>query len=213
MANTSKRARRYHSPAREQQAGQTRERILGAARRMILNKGFAEATIEAIAREAGVAAPTVYASFGSKRGILQGLMERAAFSSAYTDIVREAMQSDDPETRLRYAAKIARKIFDSLRSESEVLRGAAAVAPEFVREKERLRYERQAGLIKLLEQKGALRPELNATAARDILWTLTSYDTHRRLVVERKWSAGQYEQWLGDTLVLTLLKSKDFKSG
>lgn len=208
MVNTTKRTRKYHSPAREQQAGQTRERILDAARKMILNKGFAEATIEAIAGDAGVAAPTVYAAFGSKRGILQGLMERAAFSSGYTNLVREAMQSDDPETRLRYAAKIARSIFDSLRNESEVLRGATAVAPEFVHEKERIRYERQEGLIKLLEDKGALRPELNVTAARDILWTLTSYDIHRRLVVERKWSADRYEKWLGDTLVRTLLKSE-----
>ena len=166
MANTAKRARKYHSPRREQQASQTRESILDAARKMIVNKGFAEATIEAIAEEAGVAAPTVYAAFGSKQGILEGLMERAAFSSGYTNLVREAMESDDPETRLRYAAKIARRIFDSLRSESEVFRGAAAVAPEFVREKERVRYERQAGLVKLLEQKGALRPELDATAAR-----------------------------------------------
>jgi hypothetical protein len=44
--------------------------------------------------------------------------------------------------------------------------------------------------------------------AHDILWTLTSQDIHRRLVVERKWSSDRYEQWLDDTLVLTLLKSK-----
>jgi len=207
MTYTAKHRRKYHSPTRELQAGQTRDRILDAAKRMIVNKGFPDATIEAIAQEAGVATPTVYAAFGSKRGILRGLMERAAFSSGYANLVREAMQSDDPETRLRYAAKIARSIFDSLRGESEVLRGAAAVAPEFVREKERLRYQRQAGLIKLLEEKGALRPEWNAAAARDILWTLTSYDIHCRLVVERKWSADRYEKWLGDTLVRTLLKS------
>jgi TetR/AcrR family transcriptional regulator, regulator of cefoperazone and chloramphenicol sensitivity len=74
MINTQKRQRKYHSPVREQQAGQTRERILDAARRLILSKGFADATIEGIACEAGVAAPTVYAAFGSKRGIVQGLM-------------------------------------------------------------------------------------------------------------------------------------------
>jgi hypothetical protein len=135
-------------------------------------------------------------------------MERAAFSSAYANLVREAMQSDDPVTRLRYAAKIARRIHDALRSESEVLRGASAVAPDFIREKERVRYERQAGLVKLLREKGALRLEVSETAARDILWTLTSHDIHRRLVVERGWSADRYEQWLGDTLVLTLLKAK-----
>jgi len=108
---------------------------------------------------------------------------------------------------VRYAARIARRIFDSLRSESEVLRGATAVAPDFVRAKERLRYERQGGLINLLEEKSALRPELTAAAARDILWTLTSYEIHRCLVVERNWSADRYEKWLGDTLVLALLKS------
>ena len=207
MINTLKRQRKYHSPVREKQAGQTRKRILDSARRLILNKGFADATIEAVASEAGVAVPTVYAAFGSKRGIVQGLMERAALNSGYAELVREAMRSDDPETRVRYAAKIARRIFDSLRSESEVLRGATAVAPDFVREKERLRYERQGGLINLLEEKSALRPELTAAAARDILWTLTSYEIHRCLVVERKWSADRYEKWLGDTLVLALLKS------
>jgi len=207
MINTLKRQRKYHSPVREKQAGQTRKRILDSARRLILNKGFADATIEAVASEAGVAVPTVYAAFGSKRGIVQGLMERAALNSGYAELVREAMRSDDPETRVRYAATIARRIFDSLRSESEVLRGATAVAPDFVREKERLRYERQGGLINLLEEKSALRPELTAAAARDILWTLTSYEIHRCLVVERNWSADRYEKWLGDTLVLALLKS------
>jgi AcrR family transcriptional regulator len=200
--------RKYHSPTREKQAGETRDRILDAARQMILNKGFADATIEAIASEAGVAPPTVYAVFGSKRGILQGLMERAAFSPEYANLVREAMKSDDPTARLRYAAKIARSIHDSLRSESEVLRGASAMAPDFMREREQIRYERQAGLVKLLAEKGALRAEVNETAARDILWTLTSHDIHRSLVVERKWSSDRYEQWLGDTLVLILLKTK-----
>jgi AcrR family transcriptional regulator len=197
--------RKYNSARRQQQAGQTRERILEAARRVISQKGFADATFEAIASEAGVAAPTVYAAFGSKSGILQALMGRAAFSSGYDALVRQASQSDDPETRLRFAAKIARGIFDSLRREAEVLRGVTAVAPEFVRERERIRYERQEGLVKLLDQKGALRAGLTAPMARDILWTLTSYDIHRRLVVERKWSPDQYEQWLGDTLVATLL--------
>jgi AcrR family transcriptional regulator len=200
--------RKYDSTRRTQQAEQTRARILDAARLVISRKGFAEATFEAIASEAGVAAPTVYAAFGSKSGIMQALMGRAAFSSNYGDFVRDANKSDDPATRLRFAAKIARSIFDALRSESEVLRGATAIAPNFIRERERIRYDRQAGLIKLLEEKDALRPGLSASMARDILWTLTSYDIHRRLVVERKWSADRYEEWLGETLIATLLAPK-----
>src|ERR1700677_4876821 len=135
-------------------------------------------------------------------------MGRATLSSSYDKLICEANQSDDPETRLRFAAKIARSIFDSLRTEAEVLRGATAIAPEFIRERERVRYERQEGLVKLLDRKGALRAGLDVPMARDILWTLTSYDIHRRLVVERKWSADQYEQWLGDTLIATLLDQR-----
>jgi AcrR family transcriptional regulator len=197
--------RKYDTTSRRQQADQTRDRILEAARRVISRNGFADATFEAIAAEAGVAAPTVYAAYGSKSGILQALMTRAAFNSTYENVVREALESDDPVTRLRFAARIARGIFDSLRSEAEVLRGATAIAPDFIRERERIRYERQEGVVQVLDQKGALRTGLTVSMARDILWTLTSYDIYRRLVVERRWTADQYERWLGDTLIATLV--------
>jgi len=197
--------RKYNSADRKLQAGHTRQRILDAARTLIARKGFAEATFEAIAAEAGVAVPTVYAAFGSKSGIMQALMGRATFSVDYEKLVCASNASSDPEARLRIAAKIARGIFDSLRCEVEVLRGAAAVAPEFIREREQVRYERQAGLIQFLDKQGVLRPGITATMARDILWTLTSYDIHRRLVEDRNWSSDRYEEWLGDTLVATLL--------
>jgi AcrR family transcriptional regulator len=197
--------RKYDTTSRRQQADRTRDRILEAARRVISQNGFADATFEAIAAEAGVAAPTVYAAYGSKSGILQALMTRATFNSTYENVVREALKSDDPVTRLRFAARIARGIFDSLRSEAEVLRGATAIAPDFIRERERIRYERQEGVVQVLDQKGALRTGLTVSLARDILWTLTSYDVYRRLVVERRWPADQYERWLGDTLIATLV--------
>jgi AcrR family transcriptional regulator len=201
----------YNAAGRKLQAGQTRQRILDAARDVVSRRGFADATFEAIATEAGVAIPTVYAAFGSKSGIMQALMGRATFSADYGKLVQESNASSDPETRLRIAAKIARGIFDSLRCEIEVLRGAAAVAPEFIREREQTRYERQAGLIQFLDKQGVLRPGVTASVARDILWTLTSHDIHRRLVGERNWTSDRYEQWLGDTLVATLLDATNKK--
>jgi AcrR family transcriptional regulator len=209
MKNAKKRP--YNSADRKHRAEHTRERILDAARTLIARKGFAEATFESIAAQAGVAVPTVYAAFGSKSGIMQALISRATFSEGYEKLVRESNASDDPEKRLRIAAKIARGIFDSLRSEVEVLRGATAVAPEFIREREQVRYERQGGLIQFLDQKRVLPPGINETHARDILWTLTSYDIYRRFVVERNWSSDRYEKWLGDTLVATLLVLSDRK--
>jgi AcrR family transcriptional regulator len=196
----------YKSDRREQQAAETKNRILGAARLLIQKNGFQETTIEAIAMEAGVAGPTVYAAFGSKRGILQGLMERAAFSSGYVDLIREAGKDEDPHTRLRFAAKICRQIYDALQNEAELLRGAAAAAPDFVRDKEKMRYDRQSGMVSFLEAKGALKKDLSGSAARDILWTLTARDVYRMLVIERRWKADEYERWLGDTLVSALIE-------
>jgi AcrR family transcriptional regulator len=43
--------------------------------------------MEALARAAGVATPTVYALFGSKRNILAELIVRTAFGPAYQDLV------------------------------------------------------------------------------------------------------------------------------
>jgi len=67
--------RRYDSARRKEQARQTRAAILEAAQRLFAERGYASSTIEAIAAEAGVAVDTVYASFGSKRGVLSKLMD------------------------------------------------------------------------------------------------------------------------------------------
>jgi AcrR family transcriptional regulator len=200
--------RDYRSPHREEQAEQTRRRIEDAARRLFLGKGVEATTIQAIARKAGVATPTVYSIFKSKRGIVEGLIERAAFTPAYSALVREALESDDPHARMHYVARIARGIFDSLRSQSEWMRGASAIAPGLMREKEQMRFERQSVMVDYLVRKEALRTGLKAAAARDILWTLTGSEIYRNLVVDRGWSSQRYEDWLGDLLVAALLKPK-----
>ena len=88
---TKKKIRTYYSLVRQRQADETRTRIAEAARKLILDQGYGAATMEAIAREAGVATPTVYAVFGSKRNILAELIDRAAFGPAYQDLVGETM--------------------------------------------------------------------------------------------------------------------------
>jgi AcrR family transcriptional regulator len=205
---TKRSQRDYRSPRREEQAEQTRRRIEDAARRLFLGKGFEATTIQAIARKAGVATPTVYSIFKSKRGIVEGLIERAVFTPAYTALVHEALESDDPYARMHYVARIARGIFDSLRGQSELMRGASAIAPSLMREKERMRFERQAPMVDYLVRKKALRAGLNSTAARDILWTLTSSEIYRNLVVDRRWGSQRYEDWLGNLLIAALLKPK-----
>jgi AcrR family transcriptional regulator len=200
-------ARPYHSPIRQRQADETRQCIATAARGLFLANGFDGTTIEAIAREAGVAPQTVYAVFGSKRGIVAELLDRARFGPGYVDQVEKAAHASDPADRLRLVAGIARRIFDAERAELEILRGAGALelgAKE--REREDSRREAQAGVVDVLVASKRLRKGLDVEATRDVLWTFTGRDIYRMLVLERGWASDRYEAWLGEFLVGALLR-------
>jgi AcrR family transcriptional regulator len=200
--------RSYRSDLRQKQADETRRKIADAARRLFLTVGFDGTTIDAIAREAGVAAQTVYSTFGSKRGILVELMERSAFGPSTEEAIRQVVATHDPIERLRLIPRIARQVYDARRAELELLQGTGAIAPELAalaREIECQRFEAQKLHITLLSESGRLRPGLSVSAARDILWALTGWELYRSLVQERGWSSDQYEAWLGELLVASLV--------
>ena len=200
--------RRYRSLVRERQAGDTRKRILEAARRLFQREGYAGTTIDAIAQEARVSVPSVYAIFKSKTGILKELVDQAGFGPDYERAVQRAWDAADPVVRLRLAAPIARGIHESQIAILDLLRGAGVVAPELARlerQKESQRYQRQEGTIAFLHSSGKLRAELDYTTARDIFWALTGRDLYRMLVRERGWSADKYQDWLADTLARSLV--------
>jgi hypothetical protein len=54
----------------------------------------------------------------------------------------------------------------------------------------------------------SLRHGLDPRHGRDILWSLTSRDLYCILVRDRGWTAQQYEEWLANTLVETLLRKE-----
>ena len=200
--------RPYKSLVRQRQAGDTRRRIVDAARQLLQSAGYDGMTIEAIAQRAEVSAQSVYAIFRSKTGILTELLDQSTFGDEYEEAVRQAMSASDPETRLRLAARIARQIHEPLSAAFDLLRGAGVVAPELAKleqQRERLRYERQERMIISLRDAKRLRLGLNHQTARDIFWMLTGRDVYRMLVRERAWSPDKYQSWLADTLVHSLL--------
>lgn len=200
--------RRYHSPARQRQAEQTRARILGAARDLFRTIGYASATIDAIASAAQVSAKTVEAAFGSKRGVLAALVDPLASAGPPRDLVEQIRSAADPERRIELVAELSRRAYEGSVPEFELMRGAAAVAPEIAAAAEQIetrRRDNQARLIGYLREQRRLRGDLTQDEATDIVWTLTSYDLYRGLVLRRGWTAVRYQGWLARTLVASLL--------
>jgi AcrR family transcriptional regulator len=207
--------RPYKSLVRGRQARDTRRRIVEATRQLLQREGYAGMTIEAIAQRAEVSAQSVYAIFKSKTGILIALLDQSTFGRDYEEVVRLARSANDPETRLRLAAGVARQIRSAQSAAFDLMRGAGVVAPELAKleqQRERLRYEKEEGMITFLRDSGRLRPGLSRQTARDIFWMLTGGDVYRMLVRERRWSLQKYQDWLADTLVHSLLTPEGVSS-
>jgi AcrR family transcriptional regulator len=189
----------YDSPARQRQADETRRRVAEAARGLLEESGYAGMTIPAVAKAAGVAVPTVYAIFGSKKGIVSELLDVARFGEAYQSLISEARSVKDPMALLNFPSRFSRQIYESEIPVEDLLHGAGMVAPELAAvedERNCQRYDSQVMVIDALERAGLLRAGLNREDARAILWTLTSREMFRMLVRERGWTADAYEEWL-----------------
>jgi len=198
--------RPYSSEKRQAQAKRTKNRILSAAKRLFELKGFDKVTIEDIAQHASVSIPTIYALYKSKRGILRALMDEV-FAQNLNNELNENV-SVSPKQRLENTAKVLRQTYELEKKQWPLFKGAAVVDPEIKKlenEKEKARYVRQEQIVFMMAKENALAKNISLSKARDILWTLTSRDFYRMLVLERKWSHEDYEKWLAQTLIHTLL--------
>jgi AcrR family transcriptional regulator len=201
--------RPYHSLKRQRQAEETRQRILTAARELLTSRGYARMTLEAIAEAASVSPKTVSAVVGSKTTILAELVNPDAFDAPIQHLLDQLRTSQEPVRRVELVVLISRRVYESLVSEFELLRTAGVVALELAnlaRQIETRRRQRQTYLIADLHKQGVLRHDLSLEEATDVLWSLTSYDLYRMLVVERRWEASRYESWLTNLLIEHLLQ-------
>ena len=206
--------RTYDSSLRKQQASQTRMRILDASQRLFAERGYAASTIEAIAAGAGVAVDTVYAAFGSKRGVLQALLNvRVGGDEAELDLLARAgpqAVQREPDQRAQLAAFAAdvSSIIERARPVDDIIRGAAAVDPEIAALRsgaQAYRYRNIRQLVSWLAAKGPLRDGLTEDDAAAIAWTMSSPEVHGLLRVARGWSAERYAAWLALSLARILL--------
>ena len=86
---------------RQRQAQATREQVAAAARRLFAERGYIATTIAAIAEAADIPAPTIYSAFGTKKKILDEVLELWIRGTGVRRDHEEALLHPDPEQRLR----------------------------------------------------------------------------------------------------------------
>jgi AcrR family transcriptional regulator len=206
--------RPYRSRLRAEQAAQTRLRILEAAGDLFAERGYGATTIDAVAASAGVAVDTVYAAFGTKKGMLSALIDlRVTGSSEGSDVLAgegpRALRkvSNQRQMLAGFAADIVPRI-ERARSIDDVIQSAGAIDPEIAELRALMQENRLSKLrtfIEWLAANGALRRDIDVDEAATITWTLTSPEVNRLLRDVRGWSSQRYEEWLSTTLVRVLL--------
>jgi AcrR family transcriptional regulator len=171
--------RPYRLGRRREAAEQTRARVLAAARELLAaGGGFTGFTIDAVARQAGVARMTVYYQFRSKR-LLEVLCDFLAVRGGI-EAMPGAFQQPDPLDGLDGLIAIFGRFWDSDRVVIRRLQGLAALDPD-IEQVVRARGERRRHALRVLvgrlqEGRGRPAPEMFDDII-DMLFTLTSFET------------------------------------
>ncbi|MGN6565273.1 MAG: TetR/AcrR family transcriptional regulator [Thermomicrobiales bacterium] len=206
--------RPYHAPRRAVRAEETRRRILAAAREHFLAAGYAGTAVADIARDAGVAEATVFAAFGSKRGLLLAVIGAAAGGDPAPVALIErpewrAMLADpDPVSALGRFAALTGATLARAAPLIAVVRAAAGSEPELaemLREGGASRWADCRTLAAALAARGQLHTGLSVETATDILWAYSSAELYELLVGVRGWTAEDYWEWRHAALVAALV--------
>lgn len=212
MVKAVKARRTYNGALRKEQAEMTRGRILDAARRLLRSGTYSSVTMEDIAMEAGVAYQTVYGIFGTKLRLAQGLIDIGFPHVADAlKLFDQLGPSYDPELGLRMNARVSRLIYELCADLLRFMRESGdpdLLARYREREEQRLMGMIQYGVPAQLERSGRLRTGVSPTEAVAVIWALSGPDQYSQLVFERGWTPSRYEQWLGDSMINTLLQSE-----
>lgn len=203
--------RKYESDQRGQSAEATKTRVLNAARSLFIRHGIDKVTIAQIAEKAKVAGSTIYALYKSKEGLLRALMRAALFGPRFQAAQAQLAGISDPVRLIALSANVARAIYESESAELGLMRGTSAFSPalrKLEEEFEKIRFDMQEERIKALFAGKKAKSGLDYATARRLLWMYTSRDIYRMLVHESGWTPDQYQAWLSDTLVATLVNYK-----
>ena len=201
--------RRYRSPAREAQAARTRSSIIDAAAQLLAAGGLGGTTMESIAETAGVSVQTVYAAFGSKAGILLGLLDRLEAGAGTGRLARELRAAVGPREQAGSLAGFHRRMFERGADVIAASVGSVAADPDIAAHVRTGHDRRRASVASIVEawaREGYLRAGQRPREAIDVAWALTSPELYLLFTRGSGWSATRYQRWLEDALVRSILE-------
>jgi len=190
-------------------AQQTRQAIVDAARDLFVANGYFATKVEEIARSANVAPATVYAVGGGKHGLLRALIESGTNASDVQLVLNHIAAAEDPAALVRFIVRATRERFEQW---SGLMRQVVAAAPQepTVREIQQIAHASMRNGLALTARRlaslGALREDVDADRATDLLWLHLCNAAYFIRTDDLGWSLDESEAWLNEVLPAALLR-------
>ena len=210
--------RSYDASRRQAEAVERRRRVIDAAHELFLHEGYGATSINEIARAADVSPQMIYASFGSKAGILAKLADvvvagdDAALHGDDGPLVRDRLTdadlfADDLRLRFRaigrYAAVSHGRAGPVLQLIDSVAGSDAAVAE--LRAGLLAGHREDVGLAVAALPWDKIRPGLDRATASDLMYFVLGWRSYVALVLELGWTPERYAAEIADTMTHLLL--------
>jgi len=205
--------RPYRLGRRQEKLDADRARVLDAAREVFAAEGFQRATVDDVARRAGVGRKTVYNHFGSKFGLLDALCGDIEQRMGIPDWASEVLASTDLADA---AGAFVRRSAEVWRDHGDVVRNIIGLAlgdeeaAAILRLRDAGRRADVSRIVEHLGEAGALAPGWSVRSAVEALWMLTSFQAYDVLVTNGGLTHAQAVQRLsGLARALTLTSAAD----
>src|SRR5215472_3558686 len=186
-------------PRREEYPDQTRAAVVAAARQLFAENGFFQTKVEQIAKLSRVSPATVYAQCGGKHGLLRSLMDSWTQAPIVAEAQRESLAATDAALVMQTLSAAYLQI---TKQWGDVVRVVIDVAPHddesgaVLATAQRRHNRALATICRHLEDIGALRDDVDARLASQIITYYYGIDGLLRTREVFGWSLERSNEWL-----------------
>lgn len=186
------------------------DRILDAALALITRRKGADVTMVEIAKAARLSRQGVYLHFANRTDLMLALVRHAHEKLGAAKRLRKLHESRTGLAALRawvsLQAQMNPKVWPVARS-LEIVRRSDRAAEGGWQDRQQHRFEECRRIVARINREGSLKEGVTPEVAADVLWGITSLRAWEELVLERGWTATQYEKRVTRLLCAALIRS------
>lgn len=193
------------------QKEETRQRLLDAARKLLVDRGYHQVSLDDIARAAGVSRQAVYKShFASKADLFLALVRHLHVTEKLDELTEPYLSATSGVEMLREAIRaillIEVRIHD-LACELSVAAYSDAEAAVALRDRLSVKRGALRSAVERVEGEGRLDPDWTVEEVVDLLFSLLSIDSYEELVVKRGWEPAKLAERVWSVCERSFLRS------